>query len=95
MNTQVQVAELAARSLSRRDRDALIQKLTGGQTPTRIIGRREFAARAGRSIRWVDDLVRRGVIEKVRLPGSARAIGFRESEVEALLSGQPIREGRS
>lgn len=90
--SNLHLAELAARGLSRREKDELIARLTGSKTRTQIISRRRFASMAGRSTRWVDQLTARGIIRKVHIPGSTRAVGFLESEVEALLSGRQTAE---
>jgi hypothetical protein len=40
-----------------------------------------------RSLRFVDTLAKRGVLNKVKLPGRQRALGFRQDEVLALIRG--------
>jgi len=56
-------------------------------TVPRVLQRREAAARLGRSLRFVDKLAAGGTLRKVKLPGRQRAIGFRESDVDALIDG--------
>ena len=53
--------------------------------PDRVISRAEAAKRFGRCPRSLDNWVNRGVLKKWHLPGVARATGFRESEIVALL----------
>ena len=53
----------------------------------KVLQRREVAVRLGRSLRFVDKLAHAGTLRKVTLPGRERAIGFRESDITALISG--------
>jgi hypothetical protein len=53
----------------------------------RILSRAKAAERLDKSLRFVDRLEQIGLLKKVRLPGRERAIGFRESDIEALIAG--------
>lgn len=53
--------------------------------PDRVISRNEAAKRFGRCARSLDNWVKRGLLQKWKLPGISRATGFRESEIAALL----------
>lgn len=54
---------------------------------TRIMRRSEVAQLLNRSLRFVDKLSAEGVIQKVKLTGRKRAVGFRSKDVDQLLSG--------
>ena len=63
------------------------------QTPPqqpRLIQRSEAAHRFGRSLRYVDQLAKQGILLKRRLPNRQRAAGFLESDVNALIAGQSV-----
>lgn len=51
----------------------------------RIYPRREAARLAGRSLRWIDSIARRGLVRRVKLPGSIRACGIRADDLERLI----------
>jgi len=53
--------------------------------PDRILRRGEVAKLLGRSTRAVDLLARQNLIKKIRLPGRARAAGFKLSAVTQFL----------
>jgi hypothetical protein len=55
--------------------------------PQEIVKRAEFALRAKVTERVVDMWAKQGLIQKVRLPGRARGLGFRASDVDRLLAG--------
>ncbi len=86
----LELAKMAVRSLSERDRASLLKELTG-QTPEpqpeRLLRRGEVAARLSCSVRLVDLLARQGSLTRVKLPGRRRGNGFLESEVASLISG--------
>ena len=54
----------------------------------RILTRAEVAKRFDRSLRFVDKLAAEGVLQRVTLPGRVRACGYREADVERLLSAE-------
>jgi hypothetical protein len=84
-------------SLTANDRTRILALLRNGPKPTenkaahptkpRIIGRIRTAERIDRSLRFVDRLAQEGLLKRVTLPGRKRAIGFVESDVEALITG--------
>ena len=82
----LQMARLALAALPAAERAALLAE-SAPTAPERIIDRGTVAARFGKSVRAVDQWAARGVLHKVKLPGSSRAVGFRLSEVETLLRG--------
>lgn len=93
---RVELARLAVAGLNRRERAELLATFaptaptaTPSNTPPRILRRAEVAQRLARSKRAVDRLAADGVLRKVRLPGRARAAGFLESDVVALIGGGP------
>ena len=53
-----------------------------------ILTRAEVAKRFNRSKRFVDKLATEGVLQRVTLPGRVRACGYREADVERLLSAE-------
>jgi hypothetical protein len=57
----------------------------------RILTRAEVAKRFGRTLRFVDTLSAQGVLRRVTLPGRIRSCGFREADVEQLLSAERDR----
>lgn len=68
---------------------------SGGATAVkdRILRRSEVADRFDRTTRAIDKWARQGLLTRVKLPGRKRAVGFRESEVEALMRGEMGNEG--
>ena len=54
----------------------------------RILTRAEVAKRFDRSLRFVDKLATEGVLRRVTLPGRVRACGYREADIERLLSAE-------
>jgi uncharacterized protein YciW len=52
----------------------------------RVLKRSEAAKRLNRSLRFVDQLARDGILRKIRIPNRKRAIGFAESDVVALMA---------
>jgi len=85
----LQMARLAIAALPPAERAALLAE-SAPTAPERIIDRRTVAERFGKSVRAVDQWAARGMLHKVRLPGSSRAVGFRLSEVESLLRGSGV-----
>ena len=86
----IEIARLAIRGLSAKDRSALLRDLTGqaAEAPAeRLLRRAEVAARLSCSLRLVDLLAARGQLTRIKLPGRQRGNGFLESEVSALLAG--------
>jgi len=57
-------------------------------TAPKLIKRAEAANRLGYSTRMVDKLAASGVLHKCKLPGRARAAGFLESDVDALIQNK-------
>ena len=82
----LQMARLALAALPPADRAALLEE-SATAAPERIVSRVTVADRFNKSTRWVDQQSARGLLHKVRLPGSSRAVGFRLSEVENLITG--------
>lgn len=86
----IEIARLAIRGLSAKDRAALLRDLTAQtaeQPPERLLRRAEVARRLSCSLRLVDLLAARGQLTRIKLPGRQRGNGFLESEVSALLAG--------
>lgn len=57
--------------------------------PARLVRRIEAATRLGVCCRAVDNYAKRGLLPRVMLPGGTRALGFRESDLLALIAGGP------
>ncbi len=78
-----QVALLASQGLNIRERDLLIEKLTGQaaeQAPERLLRRAEVARRLSCSLRLVDLLAVKGTLTRVKLlQPAARATVSRKS----------------
>ena len=78
-------------SVNAEDRKALVEALKKGPRPgavhDRVLRRPEAASRLGVGVKALDLWKRRGVLVPVTIPGSSRALGFRESDVEALIAG--------
>ena len=78
-------------SVNAEDRRALVEALRSGVKAEarhdRVLRRPEVARRLGVSVKALDQWKRRGVLSPVTIPGSSRALGFRESDVEALIAG--------
>jgi hypothetical protein len=60
--------------------------------PPKILQRAEVALRLNRSLRFVDKIAHAGVLRKIKLPGRQRAIGFRETDVSAMIAGTAFAE---
>ncbi len=56
----------------------------------RLLTRAEVGKRFCRSLRFVDKLAAQGVLHRVTMPGRVRACGFREDEVNKILSGEVL-----
>ncbi len=82
----LQMARLALSALSPGERSALLSEMAEAK-PDQIMTRAEVAQRFNRTPRTVDQWAARNLLRKVKLPGSSRAVGFRRSDVEGLLSG--------
>jgi hypothetical protein len=80
---QLQLARLALAALPPGDLAKLISEYSAKRE--QIVSRADVASRFNRSPRAIDMWAERGLLRKVKLPGSSRAVGFRLSEVEALL----------
>lgn len=79
-------------SVNSEERKALVEALKNGikaeAKHDRVLRRPEAARRMGVSVKALDQWKRRGVLVPVQIPGSSRALGFRESDVEALIAGE-------
>lgn len=56
----------------------------------RVLSRAEVARRFSRSVRFVDDLGKAGILRRVKLPGRQRACGFLADEVERVMIGEGV-----
>ena len=78
-------------SVNQDERRALVEALRNGVKAEakydRVLRRPEAARRLGVGVKALDLWKRRGVLEPVTIPGSSRALGFRESDVAALIAG--------
>ena len=59
--------------------------------PDKVIRHGEAARRLGCTVRTVNSLIRSGALSPVRLPGRTRAVGVRERELAAMISGKEVR----
>lgn len=91
---RVELAKLAFLGLNKTERRAFLATFTdptptapAAPEPDRIIRRDETARLLGRSERAVDRLAADGVLNKIQLPGRARAAGFRLRDVQSLIGG--------
>jgi len=79
-------------SVNSEERKALVEALKKGVKAEakhdRVLRRPEAARRLGVGVKALDLWKRRGVLVPVTIPGSSRALGFRESDVEALIAGE-------
>ena len=57
-------------------------------TERRVLSRADVAQRFHRSVRFVDDLGKAGILRRVKLPGRKRACGFLADEVERVMIGE-------
>ena len=73
------------------ERKVLVETLRSGPRAEarhdRVLRRPEAARRLGVGVKALDVWKRRGVLVPVVIPGSSRALGYRESDVEALIAG--------
>jgi hypothetical protein len=56
----------------------------------RVYRRGEAARLTGHSLRWIDALARKGLVQRVRLPGSKRGIGILAADLESLIASSAI-----
>ena len=82
-------------TLSPEARSRIVQSIRGSEgappAPPKgetILRRGEVATRMNRTTRFVDQLASQGILNKVFLPGRTRAVGFREADVESLITGE-------
>lgn len=94
MSDRLELARMAFLQLNRTERREFIRTFAdatptapAAPEPERIVRRDELAQRFGRSTRWADRMAAEGHIRKVTIPGRRRAMGFRASDVAALLAG--------
>lgn len=59
----------------------------------RIIRRDEAARLLGVSVKRVDQLSHAGVLKRITVPGTSRAIGLSEASVRAITEGQEVANG--
>lgn len=93
MRSNLHIARLAFESLSKSEQRELISSFDAAQSPCptkspKIVHRKQFAEWAGCTERTVDLWAAQGLIEKVKLVGRKKALGFRESDVTRLLEGR-------
>ena len=99
--TTVDVVKAACRAdptMTPAERARLIALVRSGGTPQqapsradmrgRVIDRETTAGMFNRSLRFVDRLAAQGILRKCKLPGRVRAVGFLESDVDALIRGE-------
>lgn len=55
-----------------------------------IYQRREASRLTGRSLRWIDSVCRRGLVRRVKLVGSKRAIGLRADDLDRLIEASTV-----
>ena len=58
-------------------------------SPDRILRRKEAAERFAVCPKTLDNWKNRGILMPVTIPGTSRAIGYRESDINALIAGNP------
>ena len=86
MSSTIELARLAVSGLSAKDRNAQMKELQPDpQQEKRLARRREVARLLSVSLRTVDHYAKQGLIERVRMPGHKRTLGFRLSDVHALM----------
>ena len=77
-------------SVNADERRVLVETLRNGPRAEarhdRVLRRPEAARRLGVGVKALDLWKRRGVLVPVIIPGSSRALGYRESDVEALIA---------
>ncbi len=91
MNANAQAARLLLASLPERDCRAILADLAGTPQPAaapRIIRRAEAARRLAVTPRTLDAWTRSGLLEKVKLAGRKNGLGFRSSDIDALVAGK-------
>ena len=90
MSKNMEIARLSYQSLNKEEQAEFIrmcgiQSNSSQEKFTGIMRREEVAKLAGRTLRAVDKWAEQGLLKRVKLPGRKKAIGFRESDVRALL----------
>jgi Fe2+ or Zn2+ uptake regulation protein len=98
LNTTIDAIRAVLRmdpTISTPERVKIIYRLKRGDSPkkpeapavAKLLRRETVAERLCCSLRTVDKLAVQGLLHKVTLPGRKRAIGFRETDVDALVNG--------
>ncbi len=82
-----ELARMAIEALPTADRRRLLESMNTAGPPECLLRRKETARRLGVTQRAVDRLAAAGYLPRVRLPGRVRAVGFRESDVSAIIEG--------
>jgi hypothetical protein len=60
-----------------------------------VVSRREVAARLGCSVRWVDSLCVRGLLDRVALPGAKRrSAGITAASLSRVVGGCGVKLGK-
>ncbi len=78
-------------TISLEEKQAILTSLrsgAGGKTHDRILRRKEAAERLGICPKTLDNWSLRGTIHPIRIKGSERAVGFRQSDVDAIIAGK-------
>lgn len=90
MNQSIELTRLAWAGLTARDKANLIREWTGTpapQEPDRLLRPKAAADRLACTTRTVFNLMKSGVLTRIKLPGRKRGCGVRNSEIEALIGG--------
>ena len=90
MKQNIELTRLAWAGLTARDKADLIREWTGTpapQEPDRLLRPKAAADRLACTPRTIFNLLKTGVLTRVKLPGRKRGAGIRESQLTALIEG--------
>jgi hypothetical protein len=103
LDTTLKIMDAALKadgSLAPADRNRILKLVRGGALesiqngngngPPRIYSRGQAAEMVGgRTTRYIDQLVRRGLLQKITPKGNVRAIGITGKSLNAFIAGEP------
>jgi len=71
--------------------DAAMKGAQSDKPKDRILSRKAVAERFGVTTKTIDNWRLKGVLSPLVIPGSTKAIGYRESDVDSLIAGSTVQ----
>ena len=95
MSNSIEIAKMAFAGMSRSEQAAFAAQVLGSEivaAPGRILKAVKVSRLLDCSLTALANWRREGLLVPVVLPGRARALGYREADVEAFIRGQKAKE---